>query len=298
MKTGFIFAGQGQQFLDMGKDLVNDYPEAKETYKLASEILGYDLHSLSLEQLSDTKYTQPALYTLNAVLNNILNNKGIMPDYVAGLSLGEYNALLSANVFSFTDGLEIIAKRANIMGSAFIKNETGMLACLKTDYKTVQNIIQDTGLEICNYNTNSQIVIGGLNSEIEEIRPIFKANKILAIPLKVSTVSHMSLLEAASNDLQTVLEQYTFKKPEIKFINNLAAEFQDKDFTETLSKHICSPTHLVQTIEKMYAYGVRRFIEVGPKGSISKFIKEIVNDDEIIIINVYDSLSLEGVNYE
>lgn len=298
MKIGFIFAGQGQQFLDMGQDLVENCSFAKEIYSEAEAILGYSLLSLSKDQLENTEYTQPALYTLGAVLDKLLKNKNIEPSYVAGLSLGEYNALLSADVFTFSEGLKLIEKRAKIMANAFKENETGMIACLKTSYAAIEEILSESSLEICNYNSPSQIVLGGMSDEVTRMLPILKANKIIAIPLKVSTVSHMSLLNAASLELAKVLATVDFKTPKIDFINNLQAQIQNDNFVDTLAKHIASPTQLYKSVEEMYDLGVRHFIEVGPKGSIRKLIKEIIKDDDVIISNVYDLKTLEGVSHE
>lgn len=298
MKIGFIFAGQGQQFLDMGQDLVENCSFAKEIYSEAEAILGYSLLSLSKDQLENTEYTQPALYTLGAVLDKLLKNKNIEPSYVAGLSLGEYNALLSADVFTFSEGLKLIEKRAKIMANAFKENETGMIACLKTSYAAIEEILSESSLEICNYNSPSQIVLGGMSDEVTRMLPILKANKIIAIPLKVSTVSHMSLLNAASLELAKVLATVDFKTPKIDFINNLQAQIQNDNFVDTLAKHIASATQLYKSVEAMYDLGVRHFIEVGPKGSIRKLIKEIIKDDDVIISNVYDLKTLEGVSHE
>ncbi len=298
MKTGFIYAGQGQQFLDMGKDLVSEYSLAKSIYEEASYITNYDILNFNEEELANTKYTQIAIYTLNYIVDKLLENKNIKADYVCGLSLGEYNALVNSEVISFNDGLEIIKERAIIMSEAYAPYETGLMAVLKTNKDEVNNLIKDTSVEIANYNTDSQIVIGGYTSELLKLRKIFKENRILAIPLKVSIVSHTSLLQAASNELYEVLKTYTFAKPIKPFINNLEAKIQSDHFSESLSKHIRSSTHLNESIKLMYENGVRRFVEVGVKGSISKLIKEILKDKEIEIINVYDLKTLEGVNNE
>lgn len=295
MKTGFIFAGQGQQFLDMGKDLVSKYPLAQEKYDIAQEILGYDLLNLNLESLNNTKFTQPALYVLNAVLADILKLHHIEAEVVAGLSLGEYNALLYSGVFSFSDGLKIIKERAYLMANAYSENETGMLACLKVDIDQVNELIKDSSLEICNINTPSQIVVGGFRDEVVRMRKVFKENKVLAIPLKVSTISHTSLLKDQSVTLHSILSNFEYNKPKVDFVNNLNGELQSDNFILSLSKHISHPTNLSKSISLMKELEVRRFIEVGPKGSISKFVKEIVNDDSIEILNVYDITSLEGV---
>lgn len=294
MKTGFIFAGQGQQFFNMGKDLAENHEEVKAIYDLAASVLAYNPLDLSEEDLKKTLYTQPALYVLNHSIDVLMKEKGIVPDFVCGLSLGEYNALLSAEVFDFTQGLKLIQKRAHIMQYALEENTTAMVACLKTSQEAIAALIDGTGLEICNFNTPSQIVIGGYKKDIEQILPILKEAKIMAVPLKVSTVSHMSLLKDASLELREELLGIDFQSPKIDFINNLEAKVQKDGFADTLSRHIAQATHLSESIQLMQAQGIERFIEIGPKGSISKFVKEICGKDALVY-NVYDEATLGAI---
>lgn len=288
MKLGILFAGQGQQFLNMGQDLAMTYPKAKEIYAKANDILGYDVLNLSENQLNETQFTQPAIFTLNYVLSEILEIKA---NTVCGLSLGEYNALVYAGVVSFEDGLKIVAKRAKIMQSAFTPNETGMMALLKTDINTVEKAIKGLDLAICNYNTPSQIVVGGRVEKINKARPILKERGIrMAIELKVSSVSHMHLMDDAAKSLQLILQDYTFNKPKIKFINNVDAKYQDDNFVDSLSRQIAQMTRMYESIRLMLDSGLKSFIEIGPKGTLSKFVKEI--DKTAAIVNIYD---VEGI---
>ena len=288
MKLGILFAGQGQQFLFMGQDLVEKYPKAKEIYDQACKILKYDVLNLSEEALNETQFTQPAIFVLNYVLSEILDIKA---DMVAGLSLGEYNALVYAGILSFEDALKIVQVRAKIMQSAFSPGETGMMALLKTDIETVKKAIEGLDLAICNYNTPSQIVVGGRIEAIESSKPLLKEAGIrLAIPLKVSSVSHMYLMEEASEELRSVLQEYEFSKPKIKFINNVNAKVQEENFVDTLSRQISEMTRMNESIQLMLENGIDSFIEVGPKGSISKFVKEI--NPDVSRVNIYD---VEGI---
>lgn len=288
MKIGFIFAGQGQQFLYMGQDLAEAYPAVASIYQRAYEILGYDVLSLDEAALSQTQYTQPALYVLGHALDTILKLRGVIPDCTAGLSLGELNALTSSGSLSFDQGLALISKRAAIMQHAYEPHVTGMIACLKTDRETIEKLIAHTNIEICNVNSQSQIVIGGYTAELQETIPVLKKNRIMAVPLKVSTVSHMSLLKDASLQLRHELESVTFDVPQIAFINNIDAVFQNDGFVDTLSRHISEPTEFYQLIQKMYENGIRQYIEIGPKGSLSKLIKEICGVENVITQNIYN----------
>ena len=292
MKYGFVFAGQGQQFLYMGQDLCV-YPSVQKIYDQAKDILGYDVLNLGEEKLNQTQFTQPALFTLGVALDRLLKEKGIEPSVVCGLSLGEYNALVSSGALDFETALRIIQKRAALMASAFLPNETGMAACLRTSQEAVEEALKDSEIEICNVNTPTQIVIGGKKDALEIVLRELKEKKIRAISLKVSTVSHMSLLKSQSEKLKTILDDVSFSKPKVKFINNVDACFQEDNFSETLARQISEKTQLALSIEKMIKEGVDTIFEVGPKNTIVKFIKEI--DPTIPTQNVYDLSSLQEV---
>ena len=295
-KIGYLFAGQGQQFVRMGHDLA-EHDDAKKIYQTAEKILGYNVLNLTEEELSMTSYTQPALYVLGHVIDTLLKKQGYKPSIVAGLSLGEYNALTSASSLSFEDGLALINKRAHIMNNALEPYTSGMAACLKTDVHTVSNLLKDTGVEVCNINTPSQIVIGGSKANLDKAIPLLKEGGVkMVIPLKMSTVSHMSLLEPASELLRQELKGVNFKAPEVPFINNIQASYQKDGFVDTLSQHISNPTRMADTIKRMNEDGVELFIEIGPKGQLSKFVKEICGKDTATL-NIYDAVSL-GDLYE
>ncbi|HZJ87401.1 MAG TPA: ACP S-malonyltransferase, partial [Erysipelothrix sp.] len=261
MKIGFIFAGQGQQFLYMGQDLVKEYDIAQNLYTQAHKVLGYDVLHLDKEKLNQTKYTQVALFVLSCVLNDILKDKGIKPNVVAGLSLGEYNALYSAEVFDFETGLKLIQKRAKLMHDAFEPYETGMAACLRTDRDTITKVLENTEIEICNVNTPSQIVIGGNTAKLDEVLVKLKKEKIRAIKLRVSSVSHMSLLKNESEKLKDILTNVSFNKPRFKFINNVEAKFQTEHFEDTLARQISENTELALSIQKMIDEGIDTILE-------------------------------------
>ncbi len=292
MKTAFLFVGQGQQYVNMGKDLADKYEIAKNKYEIAKSILGYDLLLLDAK-INETLYTQPALYVLACVLDDLLKANNINADIVAGLSLGEYSALYSANVISFEDGLNIIKERAKIMSET--SKASSMAAIINAD-DNLENLLEDLNVAICNYNSAKQVVIGGLSEDVSEAIKVLKAHKYRAIPLSVSTVSHHPLLKSHSAKLLEVLNNYKFNIPTIKFINNLEAKFQSENFNETLARHISEPTLFYQTILLMIENGVSNFIEVGPKGSLSKLVKSINKD--VKTSNVYDLETLGDVIYE
>lgn len=304
MKIGVIFAGQGQQFKNMGVDLCLYDQNIKKKFDKASAILEYDIFKILEDEhlLNQTICTQPTLVTLSSAIYEYLCNLNLKVDVVAGLSLGEYNALEASNVISFEDMLAIIKQRASIMANSFEIDSTFMMAVLKADINAIEKLLEDERLNnevgVCNYNTYDQIVIGGSKDKFDLVRTILKENGFnKMIPLNVSMVSHMSLLNDAALKLEKVLNNYTFLKPKIKFINNIKATYQEKDFVSTLSKQISNPTRMAQTIELMLNDGVDTFIEIGPKETISKFVKSISKslNKEVKIYNVYNVVTLKNV---
>lgn len=298
MKTAFLFVGQGQQYEGMGRDLANRFASVQTLYDKAHAILGYDVLALDAQQLQQTIYTQPALYVLGAALDVLIKQEGLTPDVVSGLSLGEYNALLSASVFDFATGLTIIKERAHLMDTAFEPYQTGMVACLKTSEDELKTALKGSGLEICNYNTPSLFVVGGYSKDIEVMLPVLKQAKILAIPLKMSTVSHMHLLGAARDALLQRLKTVAFQAPLIPIINNATGLVQNDNFDCVLADQLTLPTRLSATIQTLLDQGVTRFVEVGPKGSIVRYVQEIAKDKDVEVLNIYDLESLEAIHHD
>lgn len=290
MRRALIFAGQGQQFLHMGQDLAAAYPQVQALYDKAQAISGIDILNLNEEDINQTRFTQLALYVLECSVLSLLED--LKYDVVCGLSLGEYGALTAAKVLDFEAGVKLLQNRGAIMDQAFDPGTTGMAALLKTDIDTVEAALQDTNVEICNYNTASQFVIGGLKSDLEAITPILKEKGIrMIIPLKVSSVSHMSLLEDASVQLRELLDKVDFKAPQCQFIANVSADYQVDGFAQSLQKQISQRTRMHETITRMVNDGVREFVEIGPAGSLSKFIKAY--DKSLVTDCIYDLETLK-----
>ena len=295
MKPAFLFAGQGQQFYGMGRDLAAEFSEAAEVYETARERLGYDILHLDEESLGKTAYTQPALFTLNHSLFRIFEKRGVLPSVVAGLSLGEYNALVAAGVLPFSGTVRLIARRGEIMSDALEPGTTGMAAVLKADIQTVKDVISlpeyKDKIDICNVNTHEQIVIGGVSDALAPAAEELRARGVRKIvPLAVSVASHMSLLRPAGELLRAELEKCSFRNPNCLFINNIGAELQESGFVDTLARQISESTHMNETILHMLEMGVDTFVELGPRGSLCGFVRAIAKKEEreAQIFNVYD----------
>lgn len=303
MKLAFVYGGQGQQALHMSSDIVEEFDWATNIFKQANEILGYDLLDIVKNdevKINQTQFTQPALFVSNYIFQEYLVRNNIKPDVVAGLSLGEYNALVMANVLSFEDALKIIKVRSKLMADAYAKGQVKMVAILKADTPLIEKILKDPILEnnvaICNYNTNAQVVIGGLSASVEKAMELLKdVGFKKMIELEVSTISHMHLLSDTSKQLHFELGNYQFNKPTIKFINNIAAQYQESDFLNTLSRHISSPTYMAKSIELMLNDGITTFVEIAPKKALSSFINSISSEMNKQV-NIYHVFDLDSLN--
>ncbi|MGL4383323.1 MAG: ACP S-malonyltransferase [Bacilli bacterium] len=287
MKIGFLFAGQGQQFLDMGLDFYNEYPLFKKIVLESNQLSEYDYLSIikDKELLNDTLYTQPAILTFSYGITKCLEHHKIKPAIVAGLSLGEYNALLAANIITFQEALPLVKKRALIMSNALEKQTTSMAALLKADLVKVNHILAQepyvNQVCICNYNTFDQVVIGGKNALLDQVLVTLKEDACKrAIKLDVSTISHHPLLLNASLDLKEALNELTYHKPDCLFINNIEATFQEDSFIDSLSKQIAYPTLMANSIVLMLESGVDTFIEIGPGQANSGFVKALAKSLE------------------
>ena len=209
MKIGFIFAGQGAQYVGMGKELYDHFPEAKAVYDQA--YIDIDVKKVCFEGpediLNETSYAQPCILTTSLAIAKVVEAHGIKPDYVAGLSLGEYSALAYANAMSISDAVKIVRARGQIMSEALPAKTTSMAAVLAMEAKKIQEVIEDIdGVTIANYNCPGQIAITGYKEAIEVASEKLKeAGAKRVIPLKVSGAFHSPLLEAASQKLKIEL---------------------------------------------------------------------------------------------
>ena len=277
--TTYVFPGQGSQIKGMGKDLFLEFPDYVQK---ATDMLGYFVDALCLEdpnnQLNQTMYTQPALYLVNALsyLHKIKISE-IQPGYLAGHSLGEYNALFAAGVFDFETGLKIVQKRGQLMSSA---TGGGMAAVVGLKSEIVQDIIEKnklTNITIANYNSYTQIVLSGLMDSLKASEQIFmNAGALLFMPLKVSGAFHSKFMDQAQKEFSDYLSQFTFTAPKIPVIANINAKpYQLETIQSQLSEQINHPVKWTQTIEYLQAQGEKHFEEIGPGKILTNLISRI-----------------------
>jgi [acyl-carrier-protein] S-malonyltransferase len=305
MKIAFIFAGQGSQYIGMGKELYDNILVCRETFDKARELLDFDIKELMFngekEELDITENTQPAILATSIMAMKALEEKGIRADVVAGLSLGEYSALVAANALSFDEAIPLIRKRGEFMQEAVPVGIGSMAAIIGLELNKIKLALNEASaigiVEIANYNTHNQIVIGGEKEAVEKARELcLEAGARRAIPLKVSGPFHTSLLESASIKLKEELDKIEFKKPEVKIISNVTADFieNNEEIGELLYKQVKSSVRWSESINKMLDMGIDTFIELGPGKVLSGFIKEISRESglKVNIFNVEDIKSL------
>ena len=301
-KTAFLFAGQGAQYLGMGRDLYDHYPIVKETIDQASQVLGYDLrHLIDTEEdkLNQTRYTQPAILATSVAIYRLLQEKGYHPDMVAGLSLGEYSALVASGALDFEDAVALIAKRGAYMEEAAPAGSGKMVAVLNTPIEVIEEACQQASelgvVTPANYNTHAQIVIGGEVVAVDRaVELLQEAGAKRLIPLKVSGPFHTALLEPASQKLAETLAQVNFSDFTCPLVGNTeAAVMQKEDIAQLLTRQVKEPVRFYESIAVMQEAGVTNFIEIGPGKVLSGFVKKI--DKTAKLANVEDQASLEAL---
>lgn len=302
MKTAFLFSGQGAQKLGMAKDLYDEFDIVRETFDQASQVLGYDLRGLidnDEAKLNETQYTQPAILTTSVAILRLLSEQGIKPDLVAGLSLGEYSALVASGALGFAEAVALVAKRGQYMTEAAPTGSGKMVAVMNTEAALIEEICEQASergiVSPANYNTPAQIVIGGQAEAVDYAVELLKeAGVKRLIELKVSGPFHTAILKPASEKLAKELEQVNFNSFKLELISNTTAKvMKDTEIKELLTRQVMEPVRFYESIETMKELGVQRFIEVGPGKVLSGFIKKI--DKEASFTNVEDLASFKAL---
>ncbi|MGH8080892.1 MAG: ACP S-malonyltransferase [Lysobacter sp.] len=278
MKT-YMFPGQGSQARGMGGDLFDAFPEL--TAK-ADAVLGYSIKELCVEdprrELGQTQFTQPALYVVNALsYYKRIQDTGETPDYLAGHSLGEFNALLAAECFDFETGLKLVKKRGELMSEAA---EGAMAAIVNATRDQIEALLKEKGLgdvDIANYNTPLQIVISGPTADIAACQEIFQFDRVMYVPLKTSGAFHSRLMIPARRKFEAFLKKRKFSKPKIPVIANLTAKpYPDGAVVEYLSKQISSTVLWSDTIDHLMSLSdAMEFVEIGHGDVLAKMILKI-----------------------
>jgi [acyl-carrier-protein] S-malonyltransferase len=305
-----IFPGQGSQLVGMGKDLYNKYNLVQNLFKEANEILEFPLSDLILngpkEDLDLTENTQPAIFLLSYSIFklakeefNIDLNKA---KFFAGHSLGEYSALTSAGVLSFSDTLKILKIRGKAMQSSVPKGEGGMVAILGSNIETIENIIKETKEKyecfIANDNSEGQIVLSGNMKNLEKMMIHLKSINIKNIKLPVSAPFHCKLMNNATMIMSKEILKLNFEEPKNMLISNVTGKeiLNSKELKELLVKQIESRVRWRESILFMISKGVSHFIEIGPGKVLSGLVKRIDRNIKISTINNEEDIKLININ--
>lgn len=299
-EAAFIFSGQGAQYIGMGKDLYENFDEAKKVFDIASESINLDLKKLcfdgTIEELNRTENTQPAVVTMTLAALAAFNKYNIKPFVVAGLSLGEYSALTCSGVFNINQVIPLVKKRGKYMQEAVPEGIGKMIAILGlSEDKVIEACKQASELgivEAANFNCPGQIVIGG------EIKAVDLAAELAAqkgalktVVLPVSAPFHTSMLKPAADNLAKELENINLNDMNIKVISNVDANYVQKDkIKDLLRKQVMSPVLWEQIIRKMINDGVDTFIEIGPGKTLTGFVRKV--DRKLKVFNIEDTKSL------
>ena len=281
-KIAFIFPGQGSQYVGMGKDFYETFPCAKEMIDLAEKVSGIPMKELLFEEnenINITKYTQIAMLADELAIWSVLREKGVESAVNAGLSLGEYAALVASGVMTPEDAFRVVTKRGEFMQEA-VPTGGAMTAVLGADTAVIENICEETEgiVSIANYNCPGQIVITGEQKAVDTAAAALKeAGAKRCTPLNVSGPFHSAMLLPAGEKLAAELEQVEIHKIAVPYITNVTADYvtDSSQVKELLKKQISSSVRWQQSVERMIADGVEAFIEIGPKKSLCGFMKRI-----------------------
>ena len=304
---GFLFPGQGAQFVGMGKDLFAQSPAAKQIYKQADQILGYSISQICFAgpdtELTRTLYAQTGILVTSLAALAALREKypSLHPSLVAGLSLGEFTALVAAEAISFGDALKLVQVRAEAMESAARNTPGTMASVMGLDLESCKAVALEAGCEVANLNTPDQTVLSGTVVSIERACQIAEAKGAKrAMPLKVGGAFHSSLMGEAKARLENALKNTVIREPKCTFIPNVTAQKVSvpEEIRELLARQLTSSVQWVQTMASAQQTGITTYLEIGPGRILKGLARKCQPTFEVITFGaVTDFKDLEPLNF-
>jgi [acyl-carrier-protein] S-malonyltransferase len=302
-KIAHVFPGQGSQSVGMGYKLYQSSPKAKEVFQEADEALQFPISRLCFEgpedELRQTINAQPAIMTVSVACLRAASevNHAVSPAFVAGHSLGEYTALVAANVLGFTDAIRLVRERGRLMQKAGEIKPGGMAAIIGLDEAVLREICHESGAEIANFNCSVQIVISGSKETLARAMELAKARDARrVILLQVSGAFHSTLMQPTIEGLSAAISQINFRTPEIPIVVNSTAQpvTTAEGVKEELLRQLCNCVQWQPSVEYMVEEGVSTFIEIGPGQVLSGLIKRISN--KVQVLNMSDPESIKALS--
>lgn len=306
-KTAFIFPGQGAQYVGMGKDFVENFPKAKMVFEEASDALGYDMLKLVMEgtdeDLKQTEVTQPSILTASIAALSAVTEEGFDCDFTAGLSLGEYSALVKAGSLKFKDAVSVVRQRGKFMQEAVPAGRGAMAAVIGMPIEKLKESLIAASthgiVELANFNSYEQLVISGETKGVEAaVRIVLENGAMKAVMLPVSAPFHSSMLKPAAEKLHEVLKNTEVMPLNKNVVSNADALVlkSHEEVVPALVKQVNNSVLWVPSIELMLENGVDTFVEIGPGKALSGFVKRIAKSKgiKVNIYNVEDMVSFKN----
>lgn len=304
MKTAYIFPGQGAQYVGMGKDIAEHYPQARSLFERANDILGYDLRQVCFEgpedKLNMTALSQPAIFVVSAALLEVIQASGkkIRPDVTAGLSMGEYTALYAAGLIDFENTLRLVQKRGQAMQAAADASDGSMVSILGLDEIQVISLCEEASqgelIVAVNFNCPGQIVLSGTVGACQRAAELAEKYGVMkAVPLSVAGAFHSEMMNPAAEELGKALADCPIQDPmDIKVIANINADYyrDGNDIRHGLVKQLVQPILWQKCMEKLLAEGLETFIEIGPGRVLTGLMKRIHRRTQVTNISSAESL--------
>lgn len=296
MTTAFIFPGQGGQFVGQGRPWADADPSIADLFKKADRISGRSISELCFsgpaEQLSRTVNLQPAVLTVSLAALRLMRGRGLKPDFAAGHSLGEFGALVAAEVLDEDTVLELVTARAALMDETASKNPGAMLAVIGLTPEELEGLCElarnEGPLVMANFNSPEQIVISGVGRAVAAAGKYVKMKSGRAIPLPVTGAFHSELMAEAGEKFAALLEKTTFKKPICPVLPNSTGQPCDdpEEIKARLIKQIVSPVRWTQTVDSLLAAGVTEFVEAWPKSYMGALVKKCVPKEQAASVSI------------